>query len=327
VTRLVTGTGDLLRCRFAISPLWETVNAVRAFVDPRCRPYVRPWWESVRDRTPPAALLAVHLPRGYHPDFLCQPPQEAGTRIEDQLDAVRATPPDRVADELGRIDLALSPYPDLVRELRADPAAARESLAAGLEDAWHRLILPWWPRVRRLIDADIAYRSRELAERGLGHVIAGLHERIRWDGEAIVIEPGYAGERDLDGDGLVLMPSAFVWPEVTAVVDRPWQPTLIYPARGIGALLGGPRGAPDRLARLLGRTRALILAELAEPASTAVLAARHGLAASTVSAHLSALEGAGLLTRTRYHHEVHYRHTALGRAVAEGYVRGLMPGE
>jgi DNA-binding MarR family transcriptional regulator len=54
-----------------------------------------------------------------------------------------------------------------------------------------------------------------------------------------------------------------------------------------------------------------------------VLAARHGLAASTVSAHLSALEGAGLLFRARYRHEVHYRHTALGRAIVEG----LMPEE
>lgn len=323
VTRLVTGAGDLLRCRFATSPLWETVNAVRAFVDPRCRPYVRPWWERVRDRPPPAALLAVHLPRGYHPDFLCRPPQEGVPRIEDQLDAVRATPVERVAVELGRIDIGLSPYPELLRELRAAPEAARDRLAGDLEDAWRELVLPWWPRVRDLIEADIAYRSRELAGHGLGHVVEGLHERVRWDGEAIVIEPGYAGERTLDGDGLVLMPSAFVWPAVTAVLDRPWQPTLIYPARGIGALLGGPRAAPAPLARLLGRTRALILADLAEPASTAVLAARHGLAASTVSAHLSALQGAGLLTRTRYRHEVHYRHTALGRAVTAG----LLPGE
>ncbi len=32
-TRLLASDADLLRCRFAISPLWETVNAARAFVD------------------------------------------------------------------------------------------------------------------------------------------------------------------------------------------------------------------------------------------------------------------------------------------------------
>jgi DNA-binding transcriptional ArsR family regulator len=115
-----------------------------------------------------------------------------------------------------------------------------------------------------------------------------------------------------------------VWPGVTAIVDLPWRPTVVYPARGIGELLGGRTPEPAAsLARLLGRTRALILDGLGEPASTATLAARYGLAPSTVSAHLSALEGAGLLGRRRYRHEVRYRRTALGRALTEG----LMPGE
>jgi DNA-binding transcriptional ArsR family regulator len=206
----------------------------------------------------------------------------------------------------------------------ADPEAARDRVADQLEDAWRRLVLPWWPRVRELIDADIEYRSRLLATYGLGHVVGGLHERIRWEGDAIVIEPAAEDlERELGGDGLILMPSAFVWPSVTAIVDPPWRPTLVYPARGIGALLGGRAAAPLPLARLLGRTRALLLADLADPSSTAALAARHGLAPSTVSAHLAALEGAGLLLRRRHGHEVRYRRTPLGRALTEG----LLPGE
>ena len=322
-TRLVADSGDLLRCRFATSPLWETVHAARVFADPRSRPYVRPWWEQVRDRRPAPELLALYARHGYTPDFFIQPPSGGTPRIEDQLDAVRATPPARVEAELRRVDPAQSCSPDAVRAMLADPEAARDRIAGHLADAWQRLVLPWWPRVRELIDADIEYRSRVLAARGLGEVIDGLHERIRWTGQAIVIEPGPEEERSLDGEGLILMPSAFGWPIVTAVVDRPWQPTLIYPVRGIGALLGGRTAPSAPLARLLGRTRALILTDLAGPASTAALAARHGLAASTVSAHLTALEGAGLLTRRRHGHEVRYRRTPLGRALAEG----LMPGE
>ncbi|MDN3355243.1 DUF5937 family protein [Actinomadura sp. DC4] len=324
VTRLVAGSGDLLRCRFATSPLWETAQAVRAFVDPRSRPYLRPWWERVRDRPPAAELLAVQSPRGYNPDFLCQPPEGAAPSIEAQLDAVRATPPEQVAAELRRVDPGHCVASAVVRVMIEDPGAARDRLADHVEDAWRRLVLPWWPRVRELIDADVEYRSRILAAHGLGHVVGGLHERIRWAGDAVVIEPAHEDlERPLGGDGLILMPSAFVWPSVTAVVDPPWRPTLVYPARGIGALLGGRAAAPAPLARLLGRTRALILTDLAEPASTAALAARHGLAPSTVSAHLSALEGAGLLARRRNGHEVRYRRTPLGRALAGG----LMPGE
>jgi hypothetical protein len=58
------------------------------------------------------------------------------------------------------------------------------------------------------------------------------------------------------------------------MLDQPWQPTLIYPARGIAGLWQPPAGQPPAaLARLLGRTRAKLLLALAEPASTAVLAA------------------------------------------------------
>jgi DNA-binding transcriptional ArsR family regulator len=244
-------------------------------------------------------------------------------RIEDQLDAVRATPPAQVEAELRRVDPAMVRSPEILRAMLADPEAARDRLVGHLEEAWRQLVLPWWPRVRELIDADIEYRSRVLAAHGLGEVIDGLHERVRWTGQAIVIEPGPKEERELGGGGLILMPTAFGWPIVTAVVDRPWQPTLIYPARGVGALLGGRTSAPAPLARLLGRTRAVILTDLAEPASTAALAARHRLAPSTVSAHLAALEAAGLLTRRRHGHEVRYRRTPLGRALSEG----VLPGE
>lgn len=320
---LVSGADDLLRCRFATSPLWETVNAARAFVDPRVRTYLRPWWEAVRDRPPAPELLALQTLGGYSPDFICLPPARPAPRIEDQLAQVRAADPGRVAGELARSwEAQADPAARaLITRMLADPARSRDRLAGQLNDAWRRLVLPWWPRVRELIEADIAYRTRLLAEHGLGHVMAGLHERVRWTGGAIVVRSRMSYVRELGGAGLVLMPSAFVWPGVAAVVDEPWQPTLMYPARGIGELLSGHAGAatpPAALARLLGRTRARLLADLGEPASTSALAARYGLSASTVSAHLAALREAGLVGKRRSGHEMRYRRTALGDALAAG---------
>ncbi|WP_143667203.1 helix-turn-helix transcriptional regulator, partial [Streptomyces sp. ms184] len=73
---------------------------------------------------------------------------------------------------------------------------------------------------------------------------------------------------------------------------------------------------PEALGLLLGRARAAVLCALDEPAGTTALAHLLGLAPSSVSAHLSVLRGAGLLTSRRYGHQVLYERTPLGIALA-----------
>jgi len=111
------------------------------------------------------------------------------------------------------------------------------------------------------------------------------------------------------------MPSAYLWPHVAAIIEEPWQPTIIYPATGIAELWQAPAAPPGTLSRLLGRTRALILAALDQPLSTTALAAAAELSPAGVSRHLLALRGAGLLTTARHGHEVRYRRTELGSAL------------
>jgi DNA-binding transcriptional ArsR family regulator len=115
------------------------------------------------------------------------------------------------------------------------------------------------------------------------------------------------------------MPSVFVWPDLTAMIDPPARPTLVYPARAIAELWQpAPTRHSDALARLLGRTRAALLESLAEPTSTHTLARRHRLAPSTVSEHLAALHDARLVTRRRRRHAVLYQQTPLGTELAYG---------
>ncbi|MFF8563530.1 ArsR family transcriptional regulator [Streptomyces albidoflavus] len=150
--------------------------------------------------------------------------------------------------------------------------------------------------------------------------LTGLHPAVGWE------EPGtlrvaarHRAHRRLDGQGPLLLPSAFVRPALTVVTDPPWQPTLIYPARGVGELWhGGGPAAPRALARLLGRTRALLLAALDEPATTTRPARAHGLAPATVSAHLTALRESGLVSRHRIGRTVAYARTPLGLARLHG---------
>jgi DNA-binding transcriptional ArsR family regulator len=311
---------DLARVRFAVSPLFETLAAIRVATGPQGPGFHRRWLDAVRPRLAGLDLRAITSlqPRhGYTPDFLAPPPPGPAPRFADELALLAATPADVVEAE---IELSLRDTPgacdtELGRFLRGDPeilAFLTETVAA----AWHALVEPDWPRVRALLEADVAYRSRRLAEGGLDGLLPDLHPTLRWTGDTLVREPGGDEDHDLGGRGILLLPSAFKHDEAVVITQPPWQPTVAYPARGLGGLWAPVAGTRDAaLARLLGGTRAGLLADLDAPASTTWLARRHALAPATVSAHLTVLRDAGLVAGERHRHEIRYRRTELGTAL------------
>lgn len=312
---------DLMRCRFAVSPLWETLAAVHTLYEPHRQSFHLPWLRTTRlpghvDLTP----IRLLLPRpGYVPDFLTPPPTSPLTSFEDGIAHLRATPPDRVAHEL-RLSL-LAPHrrlpPTTTEPLLADPAATRDTMADLLTTCWEHLIRPHWPRLQSFLDADIALRSRVLALEGLEALITGLDNRLRWEGDTLHMSGPSAPERlHLDNRGLVLMPSAFIWPELILISEEPWQPTLVYPARGVGDLWTTPGSPPEALTKVLGRTRARILTHLNPPQTTHNLATSLNLAPATVSTNLTALRDAGLLDSWRAGREVFYTRSPLGSALS-----------
>ncbi|MEU2229452.1 DUF5937 family protein [Streptomyces vietnamensis] len=319
------GEADPLRIRFAISPLWETHSAVRVLARPAKQGYHLPWMRRIAGAARELDLgpLQLLMPlRGHSPDFLYPPPLGPAAAFEDEIAAVRETDPALVLDDFER---ALAETPGAAdtpegRRLLADPAGAVLRLADLLRAAYEALIAPEWPRLRALLEADVAYHSRRLAEGGLERLLGELHPAFDWAAETATLRVDYPGEHDrpLDGQGLVLMPSVFTWPDVVSGFDPPWQPTVVYPARGIGGLWSEPRDrTPEALARLLGPVRADVLCALAEPMGTTALAHLLGRAPSSVSAHLAVLRDAGLLTSRRYGHQVLYERTPLGIAVSQ----------
>jgi DNA-binding transcriptional ArsR family regulator len=321
-TILRTGPADLLRVRFAVSPLFETINAVRVLAGHgEGRRHHAAWLAAIG---PDAAgglgsLLALHARRGYVPDFVSPPPRSTSPGVAEQIAEVRATPLARVAREL-ELCLRGTHAPEgraVLEGLARDPARARAVLADELELAWDRLLAPVWPRLLALLEADIAHRSSVLAARGLRGALAGLHPSVHATSDTVVLDRhDDLEERDLAGEGLVLVPSAFVWPVAVVVLEPPWQPTLIYPVRGVAELWRGRPVPPGSLGRLLGETRATILVALAEPASTTSLARTLQLAPAGVSAHLTALRDAGLADTSRRGREVRYVQSPLGAALA-----------
>jgi DNA-binding transcriptional ArsR family regulator len=321
---LIFGRDDPARVRFAASPLFETMSALRVLLEPSRHRYHLPWLDSVRPHLDsldlwPLLVLSPHS--GWTPDFLSPAPSGPGTDVAGQLAQVRATAPEQVATEVERSLTQRSgePAPGAAWRLLEDPAATRTVLADLLEQCWQLLIAPHWPRLCDLLEADVRYRTQVLGDFGLERVLGDLHTRIRWTGRAIVIDVPATERHRLGGGGLLLMPSAFVWPSVAAFTDPPARTALVYPARGIAELWQPvPTGHSEALARLLGQTRAALLESLAEPASTSTLARRHALAPSTVSQHLAALHGARLISRRRHRHAVIYQQTALGTELAHG---------
>ncbi|MFG2894271.1 DUF5937 family protein [Streptomyces sp. NPDC048248] len=320
------GADDLLRIRFAISPLCETHEAVRTLRRTDRHGYHLPWLRRMREAVAgldlsPLWLFMPSPPPGYTPDFLGRPPDVPLAGFEEELALLRATDPAVARAEMAK-SLACTPGAAQSPRGRAaldDPARAIRELADVTERAWHALLAPDWPRLRALLEAEIAYRSRQLAGGGLQRLFADLHPRLSWSGDTLTVRTrtDFVQLQDLEGRGVLLLPSVFVWPDVVSGFDPPWQPTVIYPARGIGGLWSEPETGPA-LVRLLGANRAAVLAALDTPSSTSALAHRLGLAASSVSAHLSVLRDAGLLASRRHGHQVLYERTPLGMALAAG---------
>lgn len=316
MVRFVFGLEDLARTRFAISPMFEAVHSLIVLRDPAHAALHVPWLRSLSGRLaglPLQDAVALLPPRGYTPDFLTPPPSGPLGSIGEDLAALRATSVAQIRDEMRLFATQHPKATATVERWTSHPRREVRRLADFLEDYWELAVEPVWPRVRAFLDADIAHRARRLTEGGPAALFAGLADGVTWGERHVdVAVPRHEATIVLGGRGLLLMPTAFsaVRP---FVIDRPpWQPTLIYPARGIATLWQGAAPAPDGLARLLGATRAAVLADLASPRSTAELAERLQISPATASHHLSALRDAGLATGRREGRSVLYVRTPLG---------------
>ncbi|GAA3119091.1 ArsR/SmtB family transcription factor [Streptosporangium carneum] len=302
----------MARIRFAFSPIGELVASLRVLRDPARHSFHLPWLRAVRPRlggidlSELFALVPLH---GYIVDFATPTPQTPMPDFATELERVRRTPPERAAREAARV---VGSDPRAVERFVADPEAGVERFADTLERYWKAAFAEFWPRVYGLLEADVLRRSRRLAAGGARELFADLHQNVRWLGDRLVVARRWSHSAPLGGDGLVLVPTSFSWPDVTVMV-APYQPTLIYPVTGAGTLwTSGPPPAPGALAALIGRTRAQILIALADPATTSALARRLALTPGAVSQHLRVLADGGLVTRRRLGREVVYRRTPVG---------------
>lgn len=323
--RFEVGADDLSRSRFALSPVFELVNLLRILaglsrqrLPPDWSARLTPTFRRLRVDSDLDAVLALESSR-HGPDFIARPPLGVAQTWEDDLAAIRTT---ELAHARRSIAYCLSLRPTADRRVLAvlDSDDVVDRIGDALDLAWHGLLARDWPQLRAICERDVVHRAGQLGRSGWAAALDGLHPRLRWrDGGIEVLRMAVNRTVSLDGEGLLLIPSVFVWPYVTVHFEDPWPKAVTYPARGIAALWEAPAaGGTDALADLVGRSRARLLIALRDPASTSQLAASLGLAVGAVGDHLTVLRRAGLVHRARSGRSVLYRLTPLGDALAGG---------
>jgi DNA-binding transcriptional ArsR family regulator len=327
--RIEVSPQDVAASRFAISPLIETMHALWVLSGKHRAGALAPWAEAAREpygrlvATSPAlrALVSLLRPGAYNADFIAPPPTGMSVPFDEELAVVRATPVEQARAEIALWLEGQPPQPEGVLEtLRSDRIV--DLMAEALELTWERIVAPDWPRFHAVLERDVIQRAGRLATYGWAAALDDLSPQIRWRPRLGSIEMRMTGDRDvlhrLGGRGLLFIPSVFSQ-GLGAYLSDTWPYALVYPARGV-AVRQATQGGRRALARLVGRSRARILAELEIPATTTQIAARLGLAIGTAGGHIAALRDAGLVTGTRVGRGVLYQRTPLGDALTEPLV-------
>jgi DNA-binding transcriptional ArsR family regulator len=323
---LWVGPDELAKARFAMSPIANLVGVLGLAIG-RSRPPVLPdaaWLATARaavaEADPTLRALAGLMRESYWiPDLITMPPKGVETTFEEELATLRATP-DEIAVRDMKISAAERREPQRARPL---PSALTspglpDRLADGLAGFWDATLAPHWPRLRAGLERDIIRRAGLLATYGWARALDGLRADIKWRSDGRIELSAMPGpSHRLAGAELLFVPSASVGGWLS--LDPPHTYALVYQAAGVADLWFTTEPTrPDRLERLLGRSRAAVLAALAEPASTSQLVAQLGMTLGAVGDHLAVLREAGLVSRARSGRSVHYRRTPLGDALAVG---------
>jgi DNA-binding transcriptional ArsR family regulator len=322
---------DLGLVRFAFCPAWEAVISVRTLATASPTGLYGPWLREVRPTlvsVPDLELLQTLVrPTGYLPDFLHPTPTRQVMSFEAGLAIMTAADPGIVAAELTHLAQhriaqqgpGKGRRQALLAELAADPGSALDRIATALRGYWRIAIAPHWPRMRAVLDADLAFRLGELATGGVRGLFRTLHPAVSFERDTLRVVKYYEGSAELGNRGLLLVPCVFAWPDVIVRTADP-QPTVSYTPRGVGRLWESRASEPGQspLAGVLGGTRAAILVQLDLPMSTTHLASQLELAAPTVNVHLKALRQAGIVCSRRDGRSVVYERTQLGDLLLSG---------
>src|SRR5215207_11539739 len=183
-------TEDLTKVRIAPSPLWETVGSFGVLLHQGRETVHAPWAARVRrvlTGTDLSALIAAMCTERACPDFLTPPPDASVATFGEELERLRATPPEVVLEEvktLVRVNkerFGLPPEKERLLEIHLnDPEGSLKRLVDTLRRYHELAIAPYWPRMRELLEGDTLKRGQVLAIGGVETLLSGLHPKASY---------------------------------------------------------------------------------------------------------------------------------------------------
>jgi DNA-binding transcriptional ArsR family regulator len=287
-----------------------------------------PWAARARRALPGtdlSALVAAMCVEGRCPDFLTPPPDPSAPTFREELERLRATPPDVIFEEveaLVREEKALFGLPRekerLLEVFLKDPEGSLARLVDALARYHELTIAPHLPRILEHLEGDAIRRGQALALGGVEALLSGLNPMADYAGGVLKLDKAHEAVIEPARRGITLVPCAFAWPRVEVLVRPGYRPTLAYGPRGVAKLWTGspptPNGTALEAALSAGRA-AVLKGLLLAPRTTTELARQLDLAPGAVSAHLSRLKAAGLVEPHRSGRRVYYRLSRAGESL------------
>jgi DNA-binding transcriptional ArsR family regulator len=316
VLRINLGVEDLGRIRFGAAPA-PILEMVLMLFELRQRPLLAGggegnWRGTVRSAFPATARPLLQLVpsrrRALYLDVLT-------TDADEAFHLVRDTPRSVHANNLSRIEhMKVAPTPLWLRRYMDGDTEILQALDRALRAFHNTCLAPRWPLVTKLFHHDVAHHTTTFRQHGITAVLNSLSPDLRLNGHTL--EGRYPWDREvrLEGQGLVLVPSAF-WTGYPLIT---WDPqdqsryVLIYPAHRDADQKPGSASA---LERVLGQTRTAVLRCLWQPRTTGGIARSARISLSSASEQATSLREAGLITSRRHGQAVEHRLTNLGRSL------------
>jgi DNA-binding transcriptional ArsR family regulator len=318
MSELRLAPGDLTRLRFAYSPLSEAINSLHMLHSGQVHPLHCRWAETARKqlRDLDTTLLRAIVPPG---GAVLTPPLDlnGANTIKHELQLLADWPPSLLRAELETLWQG-HPMPAAARQVIADGPAGVRRVAMALGTYWNAAIAPHWDQMRAVLDADIAYRAQQVTLGGISALLNDLHPRLQLRQSVIFINQTCNRDYDLEGKGLLLIPSVFAGSHLMFDPGSLGLPSMVYRPRGLGTVWENNRTTPaagDPLSAFIGHARTAILRNTELPRTTTDLARELRLSSATISVHLSILKRCGMVSSWRSGRRVLYQRTPLASSI------------